>query len=110
MLGRAWLPGWEDRVEIKEFQALIAGTYLEKDGRRGEWGTFGWLVEEIGELSRAMRDGDLDSMREEIADVLAWLASLANLYGIDLGEAARKYEGGCPKCGVMPCSCREDGA
>lgn len=95
-------------MEIVEFQELIAGIYLEKDGRRGAWGTFGWLVEEIGELSRAMRDGDLDSLREEFSDLLAWLASLANLYDIDLGEAATKYAGGCPQCGGKPCSCREE--
>jgi len=94
-------------VEISSFQELIAGIYLEKDGRRGAWGTFGWLVEEMGELSRAMRDGNRDSLREEFADVLAWLASLANLYEIDLGEAVTKYTGGCPKCQGVPCACLE---
>ncbi len=94
-------------MEIREFQRLVAATYLEKDGRRGAWGTFGWLVEETGELSRAMRSGDRDSLREEFADVLAWLASLANLYGIDLDETVSKYAGGCPKCGGLPCSCVE---
>jgi NTP pyrophosphatase (non-canonical NTP hydrolase) len=92
-------------VEIERFQRLVASTFLEKDGRRGPWGTFGWLVEEVGELSRAMRDEDRDAMREEFADVLAWLASLANLYEIDLGEAAARYGSGCPKCRDMPCSC-----
>jgi len=94
-------------VEISSFQELIAGVYLEKDGRRGTWGTFGWLVEEMGELSRAMRDGDRDSLREEFADVLAWLSSLANLCHIDLGEAVEKYTSGCPKCRETPCSCPE---
>jgi len=94
-------------VEIKEFQELIADTYLKKDERRGLWGTFGWLVEETGELSRAMRSGNRESLREEFADVLAWLVSLANLYGIDLDGAATKYAGGCPKCNELPCSCAE---
>ncbi len=94
-------------MEIEDFQGLIARTYLEKDGRRGAWGTFGWLVEETGELSRAMRSGDRDSLREEFADVLAWLASLANLCGVELGDAAVKYTGGCPKCGSIPCACAE---
>lgn len=95
-------------MEIKAFQELVADTYLRKDGRRGKWGTFGWLVEEIGELSRAMRCGDRDSLREEFADVFAWLASLANLYDIDLAEAVAKYAGGCPKCHAKPCACKED--
>jgi NTP pyrophosphatase (non-canonical NTP hydrolase) len=94
-------------MEIARFQELIAGIYLEKDGRRGAWGTFGWLVEELGELSRAMRDGDHGSLHEEFADVFAWLASLANLLRVDLDEAAMKYADGCPKCRETPCSCRE---
>ncbi|MEW6555422.1 MAG: MazG nucleotide pyrophosphohydrolase domain-containing protein [Actinomycetota bacterium] len=94
-------------MEIARFQELIAGIYLEKDSRRGAWGTFGWLVEEMGELSRAMRDGDRGSLREEFADVFAWLVSLANLHRVDLGEAVMKYSGGCPKCRETPCSCRE---
>jgi NTP pyrophosphatase (non-canonical NTP hydrolase) len=95
-------------MEIDDFQRLIADIYLSKDRRRGLWGTFGWLVEEAGELSRAMRSGDRDSLHEEFADVLAWLASLANLYGIDLDEAVSRYAGGCPKCGGLPCSCPEE--
>ena len=94
-------------MEINRFQELIAGIYLEKDRRRGTWGTFGWLVEEIGELSRAMRNGDRGSLHEEFADVLAWLTSLATLCGIDLDEATAKYAGGCPKCREIPCSCQE---
>jgi NTP pyrophosphatase (non-canonical NTP hydrolase) len=100
---------WREKaLRIEEFQELIAGTYQEKDRRRGVWGTYGWLVEEVGELSRAMRQGDVDSMREEFADVFAWLASLANLCGIDLARAAGKYAAGCPKCGNLPCSCSEE--
>jgi NTP pyrophosphatase (non-canonical NTP hydrolase) len=97
----------EDNVDIKDFQELIARTYLKKDETRGPWGTFGWLVEETGELSRAMRSGDRESLHEEFADVMAWLTSLANLYGIDLDRAVAKYAGGCPKCNDLPCSCVE---
>ncbi len=95
-------------MRIEEFQEVIAGTYLEKDRRRGVWGTYAWMVEEVGELSRALRLGDVDSMREEFADVFAWLASLANLCGIDLARSAEKYAAGCPKCGNVPCSCSEE--
>ena len=92
-------------MEIEEFQAVIACIYLEKDAARGVWGTFAWLVEEVGELSRALRDGERDSLREEFADVLAWLASLANLCGVRLADAAGAYAVGCPRCGSLPCSC-----
>ena len=41
-----------------------------------------------------------------MADVLAWLATLANLRGVDLGAAFnRKYGQGCPGCGATPCRC-----
>lgn len=94
-------------MEINDFQELISRTYLEKDSRRGEWGTYAWLVEELGELARAMRRGERDELSEEFADVFAWLASLANLRGISLEEAVCKYARGCPKCGESPCRCEE---
>lgn len=92
-------------MDLRGFQDLMARTYLRRDRDRGRWPTLAWLVEEVGELSRAMREGDPASLREEFSDVLAWLASLANLCGVDLEEAAGKYAAGCPKCGGVPCSC-----
>lgn len=94
-------------MDIDGFQRLIAGIYLEKDASRGRMGTYAWLVEEVGELSRALRKDDLESLREEFADVLAWLVSLANLCDVDMAEAAMKYARGCPKCRSMPCKCPE---
>ena len=94
-------------MDIGGFQRLIAETYLDRDSRRGKTGTYAWLVEEVGELSRALRKEDFDSLREEFADVFAWLASLANLCGVELDEAAEKYAGGCPKCNAIPCACPE---
>lgn len=94
-------------MDITSFQRLIGDIYLDRDGRRGIWGTYAWLVEEVGELARALRSGDGESLREEFADAFAWLASLANLRGIDLAEAVGKYADGCPKCLRTPCSCPE---
>jgi hypothetical protein len=38
--------------------------------------------------------------------VLAWLATLANIAGVDLAKAVQaKYGGGCPGCGLSPCVC-----
>lgn len=92
-------------MEIGEFQELMRHTYLERDHRRGTDGTFRWLTEEVGELARALRLEDRDQLKEELADVLAWLSSLANLLGIELEEAAERYDRGCPKCGEIPCAC-----
>lgn len=92
-------------MEIRDFQELIGETFLERDRLRGLSGTFAWLVEEVGELSRALRSGRREDLDEEFADVLAWLASLANLCEVDLEEASSKYRSGCPRCGSIPCAC-----
>ncbi len=80
--------------------------YYERDSRRGVEKTYMWLVQEVGELGRAILRGDLENAKEEVADVLAWLASLCNILGIDLEDAvSRKYPGVCPKCKSKPCRC-----
>ena len=93
-------------MQIKEFQRLIEAIYYEKDSKRGLAGTYMWFAEEVGELTRALRRDTREELEGEFADVLAWLASLASIAGIDLAEAARKkYELGCPRCSQTPCSC-----
>ena len=93
-------------MTIREFQQRIEAIYFEKDRRRGLAEDFGWLVEEVGELSRALRRGEREEMAGEFADVLAWLCTLASIAGVDLEQAAAaKYAGGCPKCGRSPCAC-----
>lgn len=94
-------------MTIRELQELMGRLYMERDGRRGIHATFCWLVEEMGELSQALRKGEAEALREEMADVLAWLCSLANLVEVDLQEAISKYSGGCPKCHSSPCTCPE---
>ena len=79
-------------MSIAEFQKLIHDRYFATDNARGVPGTFLWLSEEIGELASALADrerGKLDeaNLREEFADVLAWLATLANICEVDLAEA-----------------------
>ena len=80
-----------DELGVKEFQAQIEAIYLERDKSRGTLGTFAWLVEEVGELSRALRSNDRQNLEEEFADVIAWLCTLANINGIDLTKALTKY-------------------
>ena len=94
-------------MTITEFQRRIRDIYFDKDNRRGKDGTFRWLVEEIGELARAMRKGERGNLEEEFADVFAWLASLATLEDVDMEKACAKYSGGCPKCRETPCNCKE---
>lgn len=93
-------------VTVAEFQELIHGMYFEKDQARGIPGTFMWLMEEVGELSAALREDNPQNLSEEFADVLAWLTTIANLAGVDLAEAIQtKYGSGCPGCNQFVCSC-----
>src|SRR5687767_7437924 len=93
-------------VSLREFQQLIRGMYHEKDVARGVDGTFMWLMEEVGELAAALREGSHEDRMEEFADVLAWLSTIANVVGVDLSEAVtRKYGSGCPGCGQLVCGC-----
>ncbi|MHB1034855.1 MAG: MazG nucleotide pyrophosphohydrolase domain-containing protein [Pirellulales bacterium] len=97
-------------VTIGQFQRLIRDMYLEKDLARGADGTFLWLMEEIGELAGALRKGSHEELTLEFADVLAWLATIANVVGVDLAEAVmRKYGSGCPGCGQFVCTCSDAG-
>ncbi|WP_313638651.1 MazG-like family protein [Paenibacillus sp.] len=91
-------------MEINEVQKWIKGFY----GERGwaEYGPFirvGFLMEETGEVARAVRSYEIgrdrpdestpspDQLRndliEEIGDVLGNIALLADIYGISLEEA-----------------------
>ena len=92
-------------MQMREFQQVIARTYLERDSERGVAVTVAWLAEEVGELARAVRKGTRDEQMLEMGDVLAWLASLANQMDIDFDEAISHFVDGCPKCGAMPCAC-----
>jgi len=93
-------------LNLAELQRLIRTLYGSKDASRGIEGTFMWFMEEVGELSAALRNGDKEELTLEFADVLAWLATLANLAEVDLeGAVRRKYGSGCPGCGQQPCVC-----
>jgi NTP pyrophosphatase (non-canonical NTP hydrolase) len=92
-------------VEIAAFQDLMARTYGERDRARGTSASVAWLVEEVGELSQAVRKGSRDQQLHELGDVLAWLASIAEQLGLSLDEATARYAGGCPGCGHIPCTC-----
>jgi len=79
-------------MTISEFQALIRLRYFTTDSERGIAKTFLWLSEEFGELAHALGrfergDPDIENLREEFADVLAWVATLANITDIDLTQA-----------------------
>jgi len=100
-------PPAESNLTFRAFQDLIRERYYETDFARGPAGTFLWLMEEVGELATALQDNgpgreptpeQRANLEEEFADVLAWLATLANITDVDLTAALRKYTGaGGPK-------------
>ena len=76
-------------MEISEFQDLMKELYFERDSKRGLHKTFLWFIEEIGEFAEVLRHNQTDPegsknpkikvrLEEELADILAWLSSLAN--------------------------------
>jgi NTP pyrophosphatase (non-canonical NTP hydrolase) len=93
-------------LTLGQLQQRIREQFGAKDARRGVEGTFMWFMEEVGELSAALRSGPKEDLAAEFADVLAWLATLANIAGVDLDAAVEaKYGRGCPKCERTPCVC-----
>lgn len=93
-------------MHIYEFQELMRRLYFHRDSQRGVEKTFEWLVEEVAELGEALKIDDRKALEDEFADVIAWLASLANAADINLEKVAlNKYNNKCPKCGHSPCQC-----
>ena len=93
-------------LSIRDLQRRIFELYGAKDEARGDSATFLWLAEEFGELATALRSGTREELALEMADVLAWLVTLANIRGVDLEAAVwRKYGEACPGCRSTPCRC-----
>ncbi len=95
-------------MDLGALQAQIAATFGDRDRARGIDGTFRRLVEEIGEVAKAIRGGDRAALASELSDALAWTLSIAVLCGVDLDRATAGYAAGCPRCGTSPCRCPMD--
>ncbi|MFW9907343.1 MAG: MazG nucleotide pyrophosphohydrolase domain-containing protein [Candidatus Thorarchaeota archaeon] len=96
-------------MDTKEAQDLMRRIYLERDRARGILLTLERTLEELEELNEAItKEKDRDSVEEEVADVFAWLCSVANLLDIDLSDALlKKYRGACSRCEKVPCECEQ---
>lgn len=93
-------------MRIQEFQEMMYKLYYHKDSKRGALGTYERLLDEIKELGEALNLKDKEAIENEFADVIAWLASLANVVDIRLESATvKKYNWRCPKCRQSPCQC-----
>jgi NTP pyrophosphatase (non-canonical NTP hydrolase) len=78
-------------MDLNELQNLMENLYGEDDRKRGLPSTVAWLCEEVGELAQAIRKGSKEDQLHELADVLAWLASLANQLDLSLDMAMKRY-------------------
>jgi len=94
-------------MDIKDAQNLIRKIYLERDRERGMERTLLRTFQELAELSDAIsKDMSLKDIKDEVADVFAWVISIANLLDIDLGEVIlNKYNNACSRCEKVPCEC-----
>lgn len=93
-------------MQIHEFQEMMKRLYFHRDSERGIKGTYKWLMDEVKELGEALETGRKEALENEFADVIAWLASLANITNVDLEKSAlNKYANQCPKCQHSPCEC-----
>ena len=96
-------------MDTKEAQEMMRRIYLHRDKARGVERTILRTFQELGELSDAiLSEQEANVIASEMADVFAWICSLANLFDIDLSEALyEKYSGVCSKCGRAPCECED---
>ena len=78
-------------MELNELQDLMENLYGLEDKNRGLPSTVAWLCEEVCELAQAVRKGSREEQLHELADVLAWLASLANQLDLSLDMAMQRY-------------------
>ncbi len=74
-------------MELRRVQEAFHKAYGVRDNARGVYATFTWLVEELGEVAEALLQGDKTMLAEEIADLVAWTLSLANMVGVDVENA-----------------------
>lgn len=78
-------------MDISALQQLVKDRYFKTDSERGIYHTALWFHEEVGELSSAIANGDKENAKEEFADVLMWLLTLANIMEIDMEDAIAVY-------------------
>ena len=88
---RKLIPIKETTMDISALQKIVKERYFKTDSERGVYHTALWFHEEVGELSSAIASGDKENAKEEFADVLMWLLTLANLMEVDMEDAIAAY-------------------
>ncbi|WP_456478867.1 MazG nucleotide pyrophosphohydrolase domain-containing protein [Geoglobus ahangari] len=73
-------------MELAELAKKVSEKYSETDKKSGPLFLLAVFFEEAGELAEAVRKGNTEEVREELADCLFMVLSLANYYGVDVEE------------------------
>lgn len=78
-----YLKIWAERIRQEELKAAGKFVYTAADPECPDVTRITMLVEEIGEVARAMQNNDLDNLKEELTQVaaitFAWLEYLSGL-------------------------------
>lgn len=83
-------------MELFDLQKLVDSWIKKSGGYWTELEILGRLIEELGELSHALRKRDTKGIEEEVGDLLFTLIALSNKLGINLEnalkESIKKYD------------------
>lgn len=71
-------------------QSDLAARFAERDRKSGAAFLMMVLMEEVGELAEAVRRGERDEARKEVADVAFMAYALASVLDVDLDTAIRQ--------------------
>ena len=93
-----------DKPTLADLQAYIKAICKQRGwDKNSDTEIFMLLMEEVGELAKAIRntknmyqekgkEGALNNLKEEFADVLNYLLDLANYFNVDLEQAFREKD------------------
>lgn len=71
-------------MEINVFQSLMKEKLADLDKKMGPLFLFSVLIEEVGELSKAIRDNDEIEVRNELVDLIFVAFCLANVFDLEI--------------------------
>lgn len=106
---------------LDDWQNMFEVIYPRDPQGYDQKSNFSHLIEEMGEVSEAYRVRYFHptALENELADVFTWIIGIANLLNVYAKEGSingldkyslqksvmEKYNGICPKCKKIPCSC-----
>jgi len=89
-----------------QWQTMFADIYGRVNRVAGMEKCWLHVHEELGEISQAFRLKQQKPLRDEIADVFAWIVAFCNRMKIDIGKAiVDEYPEKCDICGKDKCCC-----